>query len=355
VETPVVVDGQEAAQFLREAQQFNGFRDRGRERLVDYDVAASSQALPRNRKVRLIRGGNYHQANRSDGQQFVDAADSLDIRKHSCHRITGALYDGRKPQSGHGADHWRMKASPGESEPNQPDVDHPHDPQRSASSVSPTSVLLAMVAFGRGLVLAAPAVYPFLVERTPPKQHGPARGLYLGLAITILALLAYGGYITMQFAGVRKLQSELVDRNRRDSLQLLRIQNDLNAIALAMRDMLDNTEPYPLTAWTAQFQRIRTDLENALKIEEDLAPTHRTPEQKQYLTSSLAQFWDAVDRTFALAQSGKPEEARSQIRLTLQARQSALSTAVARLLVENNESEEQANQQIRAIYDRVQR
>jgi len=83
----------------------------------------------------------------------------------------------------------------------------------------------------------------FLVERTSAKQRGPARGLYLGLAVTILAVLAYGAYITIQFAGVRKLQSELVDRNRRDSLQLLRIQNDLNSIALAMRDMLDAGEP----------------------------------------------------------------------------------------------------------------
>jgi hypothetical protein len=81
------------------------------------------------------------------------------------------------------------------------------------------------------------------VERTPAKQRGPARALYLGLAVTILAVLAYGAYITLQFAGVRKLQSELVDRNRRDSLQLLRIQNDLNSIALAMRDMLDAGEP----------------------------------------------------------------------------------------------------------------
>ncbi len=69
----------------------------------------------------------------------------------------------------------------------------------------------------------------------------------------------------------------------------------------------------------------------------------------------MAQFWDAVDRTFALARDGKADEARGQIRLTLQARQSALSTAVARLLVQNNESEEQANQQIGDVYDRVQR
>ncbi len=186
-------------------------------------------------------------------------------------------------------------------------------------------------------------------------MRSPTAGLFLGLIITLAAVVAYSWYTTQQISGLQALQNNLVDRNRKDSLQLLRIQNDLNSLGLGMRDMLDNTEPYPLTAWTAQFQRIRSDLENALRVEEDLAPTHRTPEQKQYLASSLAQFWDAVERTFALAQSGKPDEARSQIRLTLQARQSALSTAVARLLVENNESEEQANQQIRQIYGRVQR
>jgi signal transduction histidine kinase len=179
--------------------------------------------------------------------------------------------------------------------------------------------------------------------------------LFLGLIITLAAVVAYAWYTTQQISGVRALQNNLVDRNRKDSLQLLRIQNDLNSLALAMRDMLDNDEPYPLTAWKAQFQRIRSDLENALRVEEALAPKHRTPEQVQYLANSLAQFWDAVERTFTLAAEGKPEQARSQIRLTLQARQAALSTAVARLLVENNESEEQANQQIGQIYDRVQR
>ncbi len=184
--------------------------------------------------------------------------------------------------------------------------------------------------------------------------RSPTAGLFLGLVVTLAAVVAYSWYTTQQISGLRALQNNLLDRNRRDSLQLLRIQNDLNSLGLGMRDMLDNTEPYPLTAWTAQFQRIRTDLENALKVEEDLAPTRRTPEQRQYLASSLAQFWDAVDRTFALARDGRAEEARAQIRLTLQARQAALSSAVARLLVENNESEEQANLQVRQIYDRVQ-
>lgn len=159
----------------------------------------------------------------------------------------------------------------------------------------------------------------------------------------------------MQISGLRQLQHDLVDRNRKDSLQLLRIQNDLNTIGLAMRDMLDNEEPYPLTAWSAQFQRVRTDLSDALRLEEEVAVAHRTAEQRQYLATSLAQFWDAVDRIFSLAQQGKESEARSQIRLSLQARQAAINTAVARLLVENNESEEQAATRVTEIYGRVQR
>ena len=147
----------------------------------------------------------------------------------------------------------------------------------------------------------------------------------------------------MQLAGLRKLQSEMVDRNRKDSLQLLRIQNDLNSVALAMRDMLDTTERYPLTAWTAQFERMQQDLDAALKLEEGLAVASRTPDQRKFLTQSVAQFWDAVNRMFALAQSGKEPEARDQIRLSLQAREQALSGAVSRLLVENNEGEEQAD------------
>jgi len=147
----------------------------------------------------------------------------------------------------------------------------------------------------------------------------------------------------------------MVDRNRKDSLQLLRIQNDLNSVALGMRDMLDNDEPYPLTAWSGQFDRIRADLDDALRLEEPLAAARRTPEQREYLRTNLAQFWDAIGRTFELARQGKDAEARSQIRLSLQARQAALSTAVARLLVENNESEQEAASRVSEIYDRVQR
>ena len=186
-------------------------------------------------------------------------------------------------------------------------------------------------------------------------QRSPAIALLLGLVITLAVVVAYSAYIRVQLVGLRKLQSDMVDRGRKDSLQLLRLQNDLNTVALAMRDMLDAGEPYPLVAWSAQFERIRGDLDSALRLEEQYAEVHRTPEQRAYLSQQLSQFWDAVDRMFLLATSGKEKEARDQIRLSLQARQAALSTAVSRLLVENNEAEQQAGVQIAKIYDGVQR
>jgi signal transduction histidine kinase len=178
--------------------------------------------------------------------------------------------------------------------------------------------------------------------------------LYLGLVVTILAVLVYAAYITLQFAGLRRLQSELVDRNRRDSLQLLRIQNDLNSVGLAMRDMLDASQPYPLIAWSAQFDRVHEDLDDALRLEAPLSEAAPTSDQRIYLFQALNQFWDASDRMFSQAAYDE-NLAREQLRDTLQPRQAALSSAVSRLLVQNNEAEELAARGIAQIYVRVQR
>src|SRR5258707_11519791 len=128
------------------------------------------------------------------------------------------------------------------------------------------------------------------------KPNGsPTAKLLVGLVLTLAAVLLFAYYMTGQLTGLRALQSNLVDRNRKDSLQLLRVQNDLNSLALAMRDMLDAREPYPLTAWTAQFQRTREDLNAALSLEAQFSPATRTADQRLFLSQSLAQFWDAVD------------------------------------------------------------
>ena len=193
------------------------------------------------------------------------------------------------------------------------------------------------------------------MHRASSADRSPTLGLLWGLFITLSAVVAYSAYITWQVNGLRRLQTEMVDRNRKDSLQLLRIQNDLSLLAVAMRDMVSGDEPYPLTAWSSQFQRIRIDLDDAMRLESGLAATSRTPQQSAFLSGSFNQFWDAVDRVFSLASAGKDKEARAQIQLSLQERQAALSTAVSRMLVQNSENEEQAGQRIVQIYDRVQR
>ena len=185
--------------------------------------------------------------------------------------------------------------------------------------------------------------------------HGsPTVALLVGLVLSLAVVVAYSWYITGQISGLRRLQTELTDRNRRESLQLLRIQNDLNQLGLSMRDMLDGTEPYPLIAWAAPFERIRTDLDDALKQQQAVGVARQTPEQARFLAQQVEQFWRAADRIFALAREGREAEARAQIRLTLQARRDSLSTAVARQLVQNYEAEGEVARQVQDIYDRVE-
>ncbi len=186
-------------------------------------------------------------------------------------------------------------------------------------------------------------------------RSSPSRGLLIGLAITLAAVVAEAWYVVRQVSRLQTLQTDLADRSRRDSLLLLRIQDDLNSLALAMRDMLDSDGPYPLSAWSAQFERLRLSLDAALRREEELAAASRTPEQRAYLRRSFDQFWDAAGRIFAMAAEGRDEDARAQVRLSLQARQASLSTAVARALVQNNEAEEETARRMQAIYSDVYR
>ncbi len=186
-------------------------------------------------------------------------------------------------------------------------------------------------------------------------RRSPTPRLIAGLVLTLLAVGVYSGYTVIELRNLRRIQTEIIDRNRADSLLLLRIQNGLDNVALAMRDMLDSGEPYPLSAYQPQFQRLRGDLEDALAREEKYSLGSSTPRQRRYLADSFHQFWDAVDRVFAMAANGQENEARLRVRESLQARQEALSTAVARLLVRNNANETEAAARTQQLYAGVER
>src|SRR5271157_2852438 len=185
----------------------------------------------------------------------------------------------------------------------------------------------------------------------------PTGRLLAGLAVTLAAVGVFSFYALRQIRGLEDLQTSTVDRNRKDSLQLLRIQNDLNDLGIAMRDMLYGDEPYPLAAWKKKFDGHRNDLDDALRLEAQLAPAARDP-NRQRLAESLAQFWTSAGRMFEMAaqgHAGNDRAAREMIRTSLEAQQGALTSNVARLLVQNNEAEQEAAARIQGIYLRVER
>src|SRR5947199_5791617 len=182
----------------------------------------------------------------------------------------------------------------------------------------------------------------------------PTSRLMTGLAVTLAVVGLFSWYALRQIAGLRDLQTRLIDRNRRDSLQLLRIQNNLNSLGQALRDMVNGDEPYGLDAYRGQFTRIRSDLEDALKLEDALAPAERSPERQDYFARSVAQFWTSTDQMFSLVAGGHESQARNLIRSSLEPQLAGITSAVARLLYQNNETEERATARIQGIYSGVE-
>src|SRR5260370_8270476 len=109
------------------------------------------------------------------------------------------------------------------------------------------------------------------------QPRSPTVRLLAGLAITLTAVALYSGYTVTQLHGLERLQGGIIDRNRADSLLLLRIQNNLNSLGLAMRDMLDGSEPYPLTAWRGQFRQPPPALQDAIPPDSPPSPPHSHP------------------------------------------------------------------------------
>jgi len=177
--------------------------------------------------------------------------------------------------------------------------------------------------------------------------------LLAGLAVTLSAVAVYSAYTVYQLRGLERLQTATIDRDRKDSLLLLRIQDDLNLVAESLRDSLDQSIGYSLTAFRAPLARIRTDLDDAMDKESKSSTA--SAENRTYLAGRMNDFWTAMNSVFALAENGQTVKAAEKIRVTMQAQQEALSNKVSRLLIENNESEQRAAEDTRAIYQHSER
>lgn len=179
-------------------------------------------------------------------------------------------------------------------------------------------------------------------------MRSPTVSLIAGLVFTLLVMGAYAGYTLFSVERMRQVQTEILDRNRKDSLQLLRIQNELNALGLALRDMGENWEGYPLSAWRAPLERMRGNLEDALEKEAALVRGQRNAGQAAYLTNTFRQFWAEAEDVIA-------KNDRKAVRERLEARREALSAVTARLLVDNQEQEQLAGESIVKIFAEIER
>jgi hypothetical protein len=63
------------------------------------------------------------------------------------------------------------------------------------------------------------------------------------------------------------------------------------------------------------------------------------------LTPTVARFWTGIDRMLALSRDGHEEEARTELKLSLQRQHAGLLTTSAYLLLENNELQRVTSQQ----------
>lgn len=187
----------------------------------------------------------------------------------------------------------------------------------------------------------------------PPRT--PTLIQLLGLLVTLAAVGTFSFFTLQQVEELRRLGSDIVDRNRRDSLQLIRIQDDVSQLGLALRDMAEGAEPYPMVAYRLQFQRIREDLQNALEIEARLMPATRTEAQQRLLETVFGRFWAVMDELWQLAAEGRTEAARALIRTRIEAERATLATLISRLLIQNNEAEAAAVEEIQAIHSKVER
>jgi signal transduction histidine kinase len=186
-------------------------------------------------------------------------------------------------------------------------------------------------------------------------SKSPTVRLLLGLLFTLAAVMGFSWYALQQLHGLRKLQTDTIDINRHDSLLLLTVQNDVNTIGLKLRDMTQSSSRAGISAYRAEFNQLRADLQASIGREADLAPANRQAATQAQLVKALQDFWRSSDRVFAAASKGREAAARRLAATQLFPEQTMLASRVSTLLERNNVAEEHADQQVAKIYDGVEK
>lgn len=182
----------------------------------------------------------------------------------------------------------------------------------------------------------------------------PSRRLWFGLGVTLAIFAIFALYTIREIRWLQDFQTNVVQRNRKASLQLLRLQADTYQLAVSLRDMTLPESRYPLLYWKGEFSRLRDDMNNALWQESQLAiNTSEGDEQRRQLRDLLENFWVLADEAFGLAEQGHEDSARYLIRSELEEQHATVSRLVSRLLILNDRAQQDAGQRVSVVYGHV--
>ena len=188
-----------------------------------------------------------------------------------------------------------------------------------------------------------------------PSPRSPWRTLAVGVVLAVCTIAAIGAYTYTEVRRLRDEQTAISERNRKDSLQLLRIQNDLASLG---RADARHGRPHRTVSAARLAAGVRAGARGTWRkrprLEQSLAPAVREPAQQARLTHSIDAYWCDVAKMFALSRTDEAAAGRI-VATSLIPQHRAIDGLVSQFLIVNNQVQEEAARANRAVYDRVGR
>ena len=198
--------------------------------------------------------------------------------------------------------------------------------------------------------MAEPASQHELLAQIP----SPTKRLWFGMGVILAIFLGFAVYATYEVRWLENFQANVVQQNRKASLQLLRLQNDAYLLAISIRDMVHSEDRYPIRDRRAEFSRLREDMDRALTLEGQYGTvTPASEDKRNQLRDVLAQFWLSADSIFDLSAKGREADARGLIQTDLEPKRAVITETVSRLLILNDHAQVNAAEKIAEIYSEV--
>jgi len=184
----------------------------------------------------------------------------------------------------------------------------------------------------------------------------PWARMWVGLCIILSIFVVFAAYTIHEIRWLEDYQVNVVQKNRKASLELLRLQNDAYLLAISLRDMTAARARYPIHEWRPEFIRMRRDMDDAARLEDEFAvSTPASSDKRSQLRRALHDFWRSADSVFTLAERGHEAKARALIQTELEGKRAVISEIAARLLVLNDQAQAEATERISAVYETVKR